>query len=136
MMAQYTAIPSRVCRPRGYLDKLADLGVCAIVTLPLDERRYKPYSMEGTMRDLTVTEVEAVSGGEILVSPGQLGIALTDNTLVVVTGIAEAASLLQVGGAIVTAGSIGYGIGSALVEYTNIENVIGGWMYSISQWCN
>ena len=87
------------------------------------------------MRDLTVTEVEAVSGGEILVSPGQLGIALTDNTLVVVTGLAEASALLQTCGALGTALGVGYAVGSALVGYTDIEHTIGGWMYSISQWC-
>jgi hypothetical protein len=87
--------------------------------------------MEGIMRDLTMQEIESVGGGEILVSPGQLGIALTDNTLIVITQITEGATLLQVGGAFLTAFGIGYSIGSALVQYTNIENVVGGWMYNL-----
>jgi hypothetical protein len=87
--------------------------------------------MEGTMRELTMMETENVGGGEILVSPGQLGIALTDNTLVVITGITEGMSLLQVGGAFGTAFGIGYAFGSALVQYTDIEHIIGGWMYNL-----
>ena len=85
------------------------------------------------MRDLTSNETENVGGGEILVSPGQLGIALTDNTLVVITGITEAQTALQVFGAAGTALGFGLAIGSALVAYTDIEHVVGGWMYNLSQ---
>ncbi|HEY0961150.1 MAG TPA: hypothetical protein VGE69_02215 [Pseudomonadales bacterium] len=83
------------------------------------------------MRDLTMNETENVGGGEILVSPGQLGIALTDNTLVVMTGMAEGAAVMTTVGAIGFAATVGWNIGSALVAYTDIEHVIGGWMYSI-----
>lgn len=74
-----------------------------------------------------------MGGGEILVSPGQLGIALTDNTLIVITGMTEGTTLLQAFGAGGTALGIGLAIGSALVTYTNIENVIGGWIYNLAQ---
>ena len=85
------------------------------------------------MRSLEYSELDAVSGGEILVSPGQLGIALTDNTLVVITGTAEASGFLGAVGAGVAAGSFGFELGSMLVEYTDIEHVLGGWMYNLSQ---
>jgi hypothetical protein len=85
------------------------------------------------MRELTLNEQDAVGGGEILVSPGQIGIALTDNTLLVLTGTTEAAAVMQTIGAFGTALTVGVAIGTALVEYTDIENVIGGWMYSVSQ---
>ena len=85
------------------------------------------------MRELNFNELDEVSGGEILVSPGQLGIALTDNTLVVVTGMAEVGAALSVFGASMTAFGAGYSIGSALVEYTDIENWMGGMMYTMAQ---
>lgn len=83
------------------------------------------------MRDLTLKEVEVVGGGEILVSPGQLGIALTDNTLIVLTGITEGTTALQVTGAVGTAFGVGWAIGSALVQYTDIEHTLGGWLYNL-----
>lgn len=118
----------------GCCEFVADCFAWAIVDLPFMKNGVDyAQSMEGTMRDLNLKELDAVSGGEILVSPGQLGIALTDNTLVVITGTAEAGALLHAASAIGTALGVGLAIGSALVEYTDIEHVIGGWMYNIAQ---
>lgn len=88
------------------------------------------------MRNLECSEIEAVSGGEILVSPGQLGIALTDNTLIVITGTAEAGGLLGAIGAGMTVFSAGYAVGEFLVEYTDIEHWVGGWMYNTAMCFN
>lgn len=82
------------------------------------------------MNVLNDTEVGMVSGGEILVSPGQLGIALTDNTLVVITGLVEAQTAMSVFGAFGFAAGVGVAVGGWLVEYTDIENVLGGWAYN------
>jgi hypothetical protein len=83
------------------------------------------------MNLLNSNEVGLVSGGEILISPGQIGIALTENSLVVVTGTAEASAMLQLTGAVGAAFGFGYAIGSVLVEYTDIENTLGGWLYNL-----
>ena len=88
------------------------------------------------MRTLEFSELDAVSGGEILVAPGELGIALTDNTLVVISGTAEASGMLGAFGALAAAGSVGYEFGQMLVDYTDIEHMLGGWMYNIAQCFN
>jgi len=82
------------------------------------------------MKLLNEAEIGMVSGGEILISPGQLGIALTDNSLVVVTGIAEAQTAMGVFGMLGTALGAGVAVGTALVDYTDIENWLGGWAYN------
>jgi hypothetical protein len=76
------------------------------------------------MRELTVNELSEVNGGEILVSPGQLGIAFTNNTIIVITGTIEATSLLSVGGAILTGWGIGWEIGSWINEQFNISGYL------------
>ena len=84
------------------------------------------------MRELTVDELVEVNGGEILISPGQLGIALTDNTLVVITGMAEAGALLAAASAVLTGLSIGYTIGSWFNDQFNISSRLAEacWNYS------
>ncbi len=91
---------------------------------------------EVAMRNLECSEIEAVSGGEILVSPGQLGIALTDNTLIVITGTVEAGAGLATIGALAAAGSFGFELGSLVVDYTGIDHLLGGWMYDLAQCFN
>ena len=88
------------------------------------------------MRTLEFSELDAVSGGEILVAPGELGIALTDNTLVVITGTAEGSALLGTIGAGFTVFSAGYAVGEFLVNYTDFEHWVGGWMYTAVQCFN
>ena len=84
------------------------------------------------MRELTVNELAEVNGGEILVSPGQLGIAFTNNTLVVVTGMAEAGALLSTLGAVGTAFWTGYSIGSWIDSQLNLSGYLADacWNYS------
>lgn len=73
------------------------------------------------MRELTLNELTEVNGGEILVSPGQLGISLTKNSLVVITGTTEAAAVIGALGALSTAGGLGYAFGSWLNSQFNLS---------------
>ena len=81
------------------------------------------------MNVLNETEVGMVSGGEILVSPGQIGLAIGDNTLIVVTGTIEAGAAMSTFGAGLFAFSVGWNIGSAIESYTGIGSRLGGWAY-------
>ena len=77
------------------------------------------------MNVLNEAEIGVVSGGEFLFAPGEIGIALTDNTLVVISGIAEAQTALGVLGAVGGAFGAGYAIGTYLVDNTEIEAWLG-----------
>ena len=73
------------------------------------------------MRELSANELTEVSGGEILVSPGQLGIAFTKNSMVVITGTTEAGAVIGALGALSTAGGLGYAFGSWLNSRFNLS---------------
>jgi hypothetical protein len=74
------------------------------------------------MRELTVNELSEVNGGEILVSPGQLGIALTNNTLIVITGTVEATTVMSALGVLSAAAVFGYNLGSWLNDTFNLSS--------------
>ena len=84
------------------------------------------------MRELTVNELAEVNGGEILVSPGQLGIAFTNNSLIVITGTLEAGTILGAIGALSTAYYAGYTFGSWIDSQLNLSGYLAEacWNYS------